>query len=231
VLPHDEDEERTEKQQKAIDKGHAVHKYLEIRPELADDDDTFSVGEIDERFHKYCRKIDIKQAAGYYTPLHYRELAMAYDVETRTARQLAVDDRGYHEAKLKDTEIPGTADVVIPGFRTLEVWDYKTGKWPVPSGTDNAQLMFLALCAQKSVAPQATDIILGIQTLKGFGRIETDPGRADSFDLESFEEHLIATHSNAVEAAQIVKMGDTPRVFEGDHCRFCPARNHCPAKG
>src|SRR5690606_33214896 len=103
---------------------------------------------------------------------HYREVAFAHDAETGKVRLLTTSDRDYGE--LKETETPGTADVVIAGYRTAEVFDYKTGRWPVPNPAQNAQLLHLAMCAVRSVAPEATQVVVGIQYLRGYGRIETD---------------------------------------------------------
>lgn len=224
-MPHTK--ERTPNMERAANRGTAIHKYLQDKYMGA----TELAGYYDE-----LKLVPVTEAAGDRVPLHHKEVAFSYDVETGKARELDCDGRDYGE--LKETEIPGTADVIIPGFQTLEVWDYKTGKTPV-SPVENAQLLHAALCAAKVYAPQARYFLLGIQTLKrtpqDLGKPakklwwQSDSWLADSWTLEGYQAQLKTALASANEARDAVQAGKEPKVNPGKQCWYCPAKPSCPA--
>lgn len=136
------------------------------------------------------------------------EVAYAWDWKTGKVRELGVDiGRNY---RVSATEVAGTADVVGVSF----IADWKTGK-EAPKAENNAQLMFLAMCAAKLGHPIERIQILHV---KPDGSVWTDTCEVTEFDLEAFEAEL----RREIQALP----GAFPTA--GKHCRYCPMVAVCP---
>lgn len=192
-------------------------------PELGPDQ---ALLQVPRNYHRYTRQIEHHKLAGRCTSKRLREVAMVHDAETGKCRLLSTSDRDY--GVLKPTETPGTADVVIAGFRTAEVWDYKTGRWPVPA-SGNPQLEHLALMAVRTVAPEATQVVVGIQTLASYGKVVTESAVVDTLSLDEHEAKVREAQERATRVQAQIEAGEEPDVYPGDHCMFCPAQPGCPA--
>ncbi len=144
-----------------------------------------------------------------------------------TAEELPTyEKRDY--GKLLKTDIPGTADVIVKGFQTLEVWDYKFGNHPV-SPKDNAQLTHLAMMAKKTIAPWAQYIVAGIQQQPKGKDMRASSTLLDLFDLDAHEERVQIALAKAKGVEETLAAGEEPEVFPGAWCRWCPAKPACPA--
>jgi hypothetical protein len=221
--------ELSEKVIVAGNRGTALHRYLQLAPESEEE----ALAAIPEQYHAEARTIPLSACAGTRTPPELREVAMVHNLETEECRQVICKDREYGE--LADEDIPGTADVVIVGFRTAEIWDYKTGSYPVQP-EDNYQLLDAALKTARTLARQATHIVCGIQQFKNRGRGEkkklvpqTKATVVDRFDLDAHEHRAKKALALAREVKEAIDAGETPPVRKGPWCLFCPAKPGCPA--
>lgn len=111
----------------------------------------------------------------------------------------------------------GTNDACISEFMgTLEIIDLKYGKGIEISPEENKQLLYYALGASKG--GEYSNIKLTIVQPRVENPIKSwtcSPSR-----LEQFENELIY----AVEATK----SPSPRMYSGEHCKFCPAKAICP---
>lgn len=206
--------------------GTAGHTYLQFAVD-SEADKSWVLNRIDKQHHEYLAKIDLTRVAGKYTSLYNREVALVYDVATDTAREVPMPDFGHREyGVLKDTEIPGTADAIIPGYRSLEVWDYKFGNKPV-SPTDNVQLLQSALAVNRLMCVQATVFVLGIQQFDFDGVVKSTAWVVDKPVIDDYKEALSGVMEQARHVKEAVLNGQTPDTAPGDYCMFCESRPNC----
>lgn len=210
---------------RAGDRGTAIHRFYQLAP----DEGFKALEEVPEQYHEECRRMKPEQFASRFTPLHHREQAFAYDAETGKMRDLdAGEHRDYGE--LKETEIPGTFDVIVKGFGMAEVWDLKTGKTQVPAPEVNPQLLHGALAVSELVSPRADRFLLGIQNGPDQnGDLNNTTGLVDRWALDEHAGRIrLATRKARVVQAAI-EAGEVPPVNPGSWCRFCDARKSCPS--
>jgi hypothetical protein len=127
------------------------------------------------------------------------------------------------EARVKWDRVPGafgTVDFIGRLGDSAIVLDWKFGDGVMVDAKDNAQLMFYALAAFRSnhwAFDGAVFVELIIVQPFEVRRWVTDIKR-----LLDFEQDLIS----AIRIAE----SDTPPLWTGSHCRFCPAKVLCPAQ-
>lgn len=155
---------------------------------------------------------------GYYS--EYREVKMVWHEDGTVDVLGSAGARQYGDPK--ETSVPGTSDVIIQGYRTAEIWDYKFGRWPV-AAKGNRQLLHLGLMLDRVVGPFDT-ILLGI-----WQHGEEDKVQVCHDELLGFESLLRVSLAKALEAKQAIANGNEPPVRPGDWCKFCPAKPACPA--
>ena len=161
---------------------------------------------------------DPSEAASNGTRIHeilasrpgLREVTFAYDWKQKTSRavglKLGRDYRG-----ILETELAGTADYIDQSC----ICDYKTGRHP-PNAEGNSQLLFLALCANKTGYQIQ---YIEIQSVDDSGElIHADVYELGPFDLDAFEAQL-----------QSVLANPSPTPKPGPHCKYCPVIGVCPA--
>ncbi len=205
------------------DAGLARHKYLQHVDRLGVEEALLLVP---SEHRDMCREIDIEDM-----PLGLSvEVAFAWDWETGIARELGMElDRDYSDCS--ETEIAGTLDVVGVGDLVhrgdlLKDWiyvgDYKG--WQHVPAKDNTQLLFGALCSTQVYGKSSALVeIINVRD----GHNWRSKSRVDMFAIVMFARRLKAT---ALEVLAI-KSGKQPiAVREGKHCRYCPAKDSCPAK-
>jgi hypothetical protein len=155
------------------------------------------------------------------------ELALAYDVATRSARVLGQNlGRSYPETK--PTEFYGSFDYVLLADGSVTVVDLKTGMSDVPHPARNAQLRFGALAAARYHRVESARV----------GILHAPEGRTpwwtwanlDAFDLEEIAGEMKSLADRIGYARNDYQRGKTPRLRVGEHCGFCPARFACPAR-
>lgn len=173
---------------------------------------------VPDHYKPMCDEIDLE---GLPTSLAM-ELAFAYNWRTGEARELG---RGLHRnySMCGPDDIAGTIDALGLTDDAIYVGDFKG--WALVKARENAQLLFAALCATKVFDHDKA--IMEIINVRG-GHNWRSKATADIFDLGAFAEKLKTT----MLIVEQVKGGATlnPAVVEGDHCRYCPAYDSCPAK-
>ncbi len=188
-------------------------------------------GEFGKKVHEEIDAAPEPFHAAAYAPHERRELAFVYDVEEGTARVVGHHiERAYGE--LKPSEVAGTVDVLIAGFYCVEVWDVKTGRFVHGNPATSYQLLFGALAARATLAPHAEVFVLGFQRTRSRGAVPENPWAVvGPAEVDDFEWKLRFAMRQAWIARGWLDNGETPRVFPGDHCRFCPAKAKCPNPG
>lgn len=213
---------------KAAARGTRIHRFLELAPE--DKELALRAAGPNKRT---CEKIDVTTIAGNYTPIDLRERPFVFHADTVTATALDKPDRERDYGKLREEDVPGTADVVIVGFSTVEVVDYKTGRHPVfprdpDTGKPNTQLLHLATMVGMSIAKHAKQFVLTIQQLMSQGRFKTTSTTVDRFDVEEHAER-VHKHLDVVRTEyEAYQNGTHPKTVVGNHCQYCPAQLNCP---
>lgn len=227
----------------ASEAGVARHTFLQfVRDGLVK-----ALAMVPEEHHDMCKAIDLE---GLPTDLA-SEVAFAWDWETGKARELGRGlERDYSDCG--PTEIAGTIDALGVSER-LYIGDYKGPGYV--SAKDNAQLLFAAMCASKVYG--IDDALLEIINIRD-GQNWRGRATVDLFELAEFEAKLKQTCKVvAAYTAPIIMMKPldkeqalkdiaaskpfqilenenrvtrTVPVHEGEHCRYCPAYDSCPAK-
>lgn len=174
-----------------------------------------------EPFDRDCREMEFEVHEGGRP-----EVAYAYNVLTKEARELGQSiGRRYVECGVDpEVEVAGAVDVVWHDGFDLHVDDLKTGKYP-PQAEGNYQLYFGGLCASK-VENEETAVV-AITRPDG----SRDEHHLCEWDRDQFEIQLEEMVKEKHWQKRLIDAGLPPRVNPGEHCRFCPAKKACPAKG
>lgn len=146
------------------------------------------------------------------------EIAVAYDYASGKARVLGNGIKRMY-GQLATAEIAGTIDLLIIGDGWALVVDYKGFK----PGDVEAQLLLGAI---------ATHAIYGVDVATLVVPEMGAPTHQllDWAELEVFRQRLVRLYQDVAQARAVVAEGRVPSTNEGDHCRYCPAVDHCPAK-
>lgn len=168
--------------------------------------------------HKEVEDSPGPQHPGYYT--EYREVKLVWHMDGTVDVLGSAGTRMYGDTP--ETSVPGTADVIIQGYKLAEIWDYKFGRWPV-AARGNKQMLHLGLMVDRAVGP-FDQMLLGI-----WQNGEIDSVIVCREELLGHESLLKVSLAKALEAKQAIAEGREPEVLPGDHCKFCPAKPVCPA--
>lgn len=150
------------------------------------------------------------------------EIAFAYDVLAERAREVG-RDIGRDYGPLADSEIPGTADVLLVESDHVRVTDWKTGNPQVsahtPSPESNLQLALLAVSAAQVFGKEKAIVEL-VFTRTG----EAPDAEWDAFDLAFWRARLREIWQST--------RGNPEPVMGDAQCWRCPvdAAGACPAK-
>lgn len=211
-------------------KGTTVHRFLAKVLESGRDAALSDVENPEDV--EWLSEIVIERLPAFHPDKYTAELAIAYDPQTRTARELGRNiSRGEARKLAEDHEQVGVMDIGGQADNTAVVGDYKTGWGHVDPAELNWQLrsyaLFLARLLQVENAHHSV-----IRVLDN-GSIFFDSANMDALDLLSFEDDYIealATRQR-VRADTLAGRWDVlPPLHEGKHCRYCPAAAFCPAK-
>lgn len=205
----------------AAEWGTAVHTLLET-------------GEVTAGHEAKLREIDISKTIAPLVPAAGKEVAMVWRGETGLVDVLG-NGLGRDYGTLGEKDVSGTADVILTGYKTLEVFDYKTGK-VTPDPAESAQLHHLAMMAAK-LRPAVEVVVAGFQKIRFDLRKKKDPVTVrDEYtvltrvELDLHERRLKRALVKAEQVREDIAAGREPEVKEGRYCFFCPARLECPAK-
>jgi hypothetical protein len=186
--------------------------------------------EAPDHLRKYFATLDLSKV-----PRGEPEVAFAYDVATGQARFL--NHRGHRNYEVSDTEIPGTADLVVWPIddKSLKVIDWKfpsfdhdvEGSWP--------QMEFYALPLSILCGVHRAELLLGI--VNEDGSIGFHERRLDWEDLARVSNETHSTHERVMFARADRELHEQthqgpwlPDVVTGAHCQYCKAFPHCPGK-
>jgi hypothetical protein len=116
----------------------------------------------------------------------------------------------------------GTADFIAYSSRRreLHVVDFKYGKGVWVSAKDNAQLHYYALGASLSIDEPVSSVTMTVVQPRTSG----DPVRTTSIDAIALAEWSFTL----LDRAYATQQPDAP-LAAGDWCRFCGAKQSCPA--
>lgn len=212
--------ELPERAKKAGERGTALHTVGELLG--AGKTIAEALAGIPAEHRKEAGRLDWSHYPGL-VPHAKREIAFAHHGVTGDVRVLG-ESIGREYVVEDPHETPGTMDVVIPGYRVVEVYDLKTGRTPVPPAGENPQLLHGALCAVESICPSASQAVVGIATLdKGVVRV-TDQATVTREDLARHEQRIVHAQRVALRVVEQLQAGAKPEVSPGSHCKYCPAR-------
>jgi hypothetical protein len=213
----------------ARDRGTAIHKYLERvaehRKAGTEDPRAAALGEVDDEWRQTCNDVDLVELTSHLTLS--TEVAVAYNWREDTARILFPVEPRIYEID-PDCEIAMTLDLVGAGDRVVYVGDYKGPYAWLPEPEQSLQLGVGALAVAR--------IFKGRSAVVEYIRIRSDGttrkfrGELDVFALEALAERVHRMMTDVHELRGAIAAGVTPNVTEGPYCRYCPARQHCPAK-
>lgn len=166
------------------------------------------------------------------------EVAFALNIETGEARELGRNiGRAYVEHGAGPDDLVGSIDIVgMAEDLAALIIDLKTGWTRVTKAKRNLQLLLAAVCAVK---------IYGAELARGAilyanedGQPWWDTAAWDLVDLTEAEMRLTDLGRSIRQARKLYFDGDPvtgeiikPRMVAGDHCKWCPAINTCPAQG
>jgi hypothetical protein len=205
-------------------KGTAVHRFLASVRTLGRE---AALERVEPEWLAVCESIEVDAIPMLDPQAFAAEVALAYDLESGTARVLGHDiGRAYN--LIHGDEIPLTVDTLGIAPDRVFVADYKTGRGRVTTAGRNAQLLLGALAACRAYGRSEAEVAIV------YVREDEPPifGRAfvDEWTLDEFA-HLLRNVADQVrEQRHIVEQGGVVTVRPGPQCRYCPAFVHCPAQ-
>jgi len=199
--------------------GSAVHAYLDAVQTLSREQ---ALAAVPEEHQTWCSAIDLAAI-----PRGESEVALAYDVRTGRARRLATTERRYD---LTSTEIAGTCDLYVPATQSTpaRVIDWKTGTWAQRDPEQHRpQLAFYALALARVYA--LDEVRAEVVSVGDDGRVGVVASWV--FDVDALADVAAAVRAtwDRVQSARATAPALLD-VREGEHCRYCPAWQSCPAK-
>jgi len=153
------------------------------------------------------------------------EVAYAYNLDTERARFL-----GQHLKRRYTTEpneVPITLDVAGVDGELALVADYKSGWGHVPPAPENLQIgLGVLVVADVEGLQEGRGAIIRVRDT---GEPWYDEAEFSPFELEVVREQLREARAKVREQRARFEAGKTVNVTTGKHCRYCPAKLHCPA--
>lgn len=211
-------------------KGTIAHKFLADALEHGRD---LALGMVEDAADiEWLSAIDVERLPAFEQQAYHPEVALAYDLRTRTARVLGKNlSREQARAKAHDHELVGIIDVLGATDDDAVAHDYKTGWGYVEPAEVNWQLRTYALMAARWLGK--TGAVYSVIRVRDNGSVWWDTARMDELDLLAHEETLIALIADRDRVRELSRAGrwsELPPLVEGKHCRYCPALSVCPAK-
>lgn len=181
---------------------------------------------VPEAYKEACAAIPLERVFPNGTDGLRAEVSVRWDHVTNKGR--------FSSEEPRPTEVPGSADVVVPLFAGMpEVWDYKTGWRNVDEVKTNLQVGAYALAVAR--AYDADEVRARIKYLRG-SWVQEDAVVFDGWDLETITERILAVKDQVRKARQMMEDfrakrpgSDHPPVVTGRQCDYCPAVLYCPA--
>jgi hypothetical protein len=206
----------------ARERGTAVHKFLERVPQVGRDE---ALLEVDAQHRAICSDIELTKISDLMSLS--TEVALAYNWVNDSARRLTpVAHRAYEIDP--SCEVAMTLDVVGVSESRVYVGDYKGAHAWLPAPEQSYQLaagaVALARLYRKDVARVEYIRIRDDGTPRRFD------AELDFLALEGAAERIRELMSTTPERRAAILRGETPDVVEGPWCKYCPSKDHCPAR-
>lgn len=205
----------------AAERGKGLHAFFAALQTMSRDE---ALDTVPEDLRAACEAVDV---AALPTGLEYDgEVSLAYDIATERVRYLGRDlERRY--GLIGPTEVAMTLDVLGVGPDCVEVADYKTGRGHIDAAAANWQLRVGALAAARWRGVERARVAI-VRVPIGpdgtAGAPSWDTAEFDAFDLDAFASDLRAA------LPEWLRPVESARVVPGEHCRYCPAYDACPAQ-
>lgn len=217
------------------DRGTSMHSFLHRVAELkkAGDADprATALAEVDDQHRANCADLELAKLAPQLDMS--TEVALAYNFLRDTARVLTPVAPRMYEVDT-DEEVALTIDVggvaVDPNSKRASVYvgDYKGPYGWLPEPQTSLQLGTGALALARLHKARSAEV--EYIRLRSDGTPKKFSATLDVFGLENAADRVADTMSSVKETRDAVARGAVPNVTEGPWCRYCPARQHCPAK-
>jgi hypothetical protein len=160
------------------------------------------------------------------------EVALAYDCETQTARELGRGDDPGIFTDVRDSEIPARMDMVgvkaVPAGRRGLVVSWKTGWYTRRKRVDSDwQLKTEGLCAARAYDLDVVEVqLINIDEGPPFVRKAV----YTALELDAIEQEVLDHYARALEVRAMYERNEVPDKYElGDWCTFCPSKRFCHA--
>lgn len=206
----------------AMERGSAIHAFLARVAEVGREE---ALAEVPEAYRAACEVVDLDVLPTAALEV-IAELALAYDVEAGTARELGRNLRKY--PRVAASECIGVADIVTLTPDEVFVADYKAGRGLLTSAQENTQLRLLGLAVARRFRRPRVRVAL-IRLLED-GTALFDSVDFDAFELDVVAEDLRDLAGRIAAARDRMARGEPPPVTTGAHCRRCPSLVYCPAQ-
>jgi hypothetical protein len=207
-------------------RGSAIHAFL-VRVAEVGRDEALAELEGTEHFDA-CECVEVEKLPAVSPSSYAYEVALAYDLETDTARELARNvgrEKAY--VGVRPTEVFGTLDVLGLTDDAVLVLDYKTGFTFFGPIEENYQLLFGALAACRAYGRSRA--LMAIIRINEEGHPYFLWGEVGEFELRAFAARLRQLDDHIAELRLMALGGEPLRPTWGDHCTYCPALPTCPA--
>lgn len=207
-------------------RGTVIHEYLASVPVLGRE---AALENVPEDYQSAAQAVRVDVLPVKDPGAWSAELAFAYDPATDTARELGRGLSRRYAGHIRAGEIPGTADVVGLTEDAVVVLDWKTGRLARKErAADSYQLRFYALAAARAF--KRSKAIVALVHIDEDGEPWWDMAELDALDLDATAAEIRMLLARLDDEASAMALGETPRLVEGSHCKYCPALPHCPAK-
>lgn len=205
-------------------RGTAIHKFLQEAVTLGRDE---ALERVPPDFRAACEVIEF-EALPPATGGFACEVALGYDIDTETSRELGRGlSREEAYALATPRELVGTLDLVGLTPDSVVVYDYKTGHTHFDSVERNWQLIGYALAAAR--AYERTHAFIAIIRIPEHGEPFFIPAELDAQQLTAAAAALRELDLEIEDLKMRVLAGEPLRPVTGDHCGYCPAIASCPA--
>lgn len=211
-------------------RGKEIHRFLAIAAEKGRD---VAILSVEEQFREAARAIDFSKFPKMNQSTGRPEVGIALNPDTgatMTGPGTERDDETAIAARAAGGySFLGYIDWLGLTDDAVVVIDWKTGYTSVARAEVNRQLSAYAVMA--TAAFGRPNAVVGIGRVLDNGEPWFDVVRLDELEVEAAAARLRA-HLRRVDAAVVAfrESGVVPRAVEGEHCRWCPAYAHCPAK-
>lgn len=204
------------------DEGSARHKYLERVIAIGREE---ALGEVDEKYRAMCADIELAKL-GDRLKLS-SEVAMAYNYIADSARILTPVAPRVYDIDSR-CEIAGTFDLCGVGEDAVYLGDFKGAHGWLPAPSASYQLSLGALCLSRIYNKDRAHLEY-IRLLDDGGSI---PFRADmdGFELDRVGDSIREMMAELPALRALVLANVAPNVVDGPWCKYCNAKQSCPAR-